>query len=218
MTHLYNPGLGVTDSNRTSASTSHPTLVDDGTPAGHPTPAGEPPRPDPDMPGQSLSHQLQTDPASPDEPELFQGLHPPADAATDHQPLLAGVGALILAWGRLEEMTAEKLAAMRQSFGDVRAVGGRNRPTMQKLLAELRALVAMRDRHDKQALTLIAEIDGALQRTAQFRLIVVDGMQNIFDGKLLCRDLKNSEIAISAGELARETAQLERIRCQISGL
>jgi len=82
----------------------------------------------------------------------------------------------------------------------------------------LRALVAMRDRHDKQALTLIAEIDGALQRTAQFRLIVVDGMQNIFDGKLLCRDLKNSEIAISAGELARETAQLERIRCQISGL
>ncbi len=58
---------------------------------------------------------------------------------------------------------------MRESFGDVRAVGGRTRPTMQKLLAELRALVAMRDRHDKQVLTVIADIDGTLQRTAQFR-------------------------------------------------
>lgn len=190
----------VTDSDRTSASTELPTSVDDGTPAGHPTPAGEPPR----LP----------------QPDLFLGAYAQADGdARPHNPaLLASIGGLILAWGHLEQTTAEKLAVMRKAFGDVRAVGGRTRPTMQKLLAELRALVAMRDRHDKQVLTVIAEIDGALQRIAQFRLLVVEGAQDLEDDAVLCRDTKNSLIRIELMEIVREATQLDRIRSQIAAI
>jgi hypothetical protein len=192
----------VTDSTRTSASTELPTSVDVGTPAGHPTPAGEPPHPT-------------------DQPELFP--RPPGGVdqsrAQGVDPaLLQAIGGLILAWGHLEEMTAEKLADMRRSFGDVRAVGGRMRPTMQKLLAELRALVAMRDRHDKQALMVIAEMDGALQRTAQFRQLIIDGAQDSQGEDLICRDLKNSTINVSLAEIAKETMVLNRIRRQIAAL
>jgi len=231
----------VTDSNRTSASTGLPTPVDDGTPAGHPTPAGEPSCPDQSASSQSSSPQpLSPQPASAQSPsalsdaspgaqtnygrrasdqiELFPGLRSCADNDVSNRALLEAIGGLILAWGRLERTTAEKLAVMRESFGDVRAVGGRTRPTMQKLLAELRALVAMRDRHDKQVLTVIADIDGTLQRTAQFRLLVVDGTQAVLAEGVECRDLKNSPVTLSAQEIARETAQLDRIREQISGL
>ena len=201
-------GLVVIDSNGTSASTGIPTLVDDGTPVGHPTPAGEP----------TNSADMGDEHSNPDQAELFKGLHRTAGGGAVSEGLLAGIGGLILAWGQLEQTTAEKLAVMRQSFGDVRAVGGRSRPTMQKLLAELRALVAMRDRHDKQALTLIAEIDGALQRTAQFRLLIVEGAQSVSGDLLSCRDAKNSLVTVSAEEIARERARLERIRCQISEL
>jgi hypothetical protein len=188
----------VTDSDRTSASTGLPTPVCNGTPAGHPTPAGEP--------------------ASPDQSELFPGLHAgEGDDVTD-PALLVAIGGLVLAWGQLEQTTAEKLAVMRQSFGDVRAVGGRTRPTIQKLLAELRALVAMRDRHDKQVLTTIAEMDGVLQRTAQFRQIVLEGAYEASGEGLLCRDMKNSPIKVTPQELAREIAQINRIRNQIAAL
>ncbi len=132
--------------------------------------------------------------------------------------MLAGIGQLVLAWGALEQTTAAKLAAMRQTFGDVRAVGGRTRPTMPKLLAELRALVAMRDRHDKQVLTLIAEMDGLLQRSAQFRLLVVDGAQDVRGDSLLCRDLKNNPVEIRCTEIAREASQINQIRDQIANL
>ncbi|MBT2188528.1 hypothetical protein [Sphingobium nicotianae] len=213
----------MTDSNRTSASTGLPTPVDDGTPAGHPTPAGEPSSGV--LPPASSQSSSSQSPApvnygrrATDQIELFPGLRSCADGDVSNRPLLEAIGGLILAWGRLERTTAEKLAVMRESFGDVRAVGGRTRPTMQKLLAELRALVAMRDRHDKQVLTVIADIDGTLQRTAQFRLLLVDGTQDVQADGVECRDLKNSLVRLSAEEIARETAQLERIREQISGL
>lgn len=186
----------MTDSNRTSASTGLPTLVDDGTPAGNPTPAGEPTA---DRPAELLlTDQL--------------------DALPSSARLLESVGGLVLAWGALEHTTAEKLAAMRQSFGDVRAVGGRTRPTMPKLLAELRALVAMRDRHDKQVLTLIAEMDGALQRIAQFRLLVTEGAQHAVDDTLICRDLKNNAVHIPREDIRRESGKIDRIKAQIAGL
>ena len=204
----------MTDSNRTSASAGIPTPVDDGTPAGHPTPAGEPSPPAASPP----DRRSYPPPPSPDQIELFPGLKPCADDAGANGALLEAIGGLILAWGRLERTTADKLAAMRVSFGDVRSVGGRTRPTMQKLLGELRALVAMRDRHDKQVLTVIADIDGTLQRTAQFRLLIVDGTQEVQADGVECRDLKNSPVTLSAQEIARETAQLDRIREQISGL
>lgn len=191
----------MTDSNRTSASTELPTSVDDGTPAGHPTPAGEPPN-------------LQ-------QPDLFPGARAEesrADGVPPNPALMEAIGSLILAWGHLEQTTAQKLAVMRKSFGDVRAVGGRSRPTMQKLLAELRALVAMRDRHDKQVLTVIAEIDGALQRIAQFRVLVLEGAQDVEGDAALCRDAKNSLISVELMEIIRETTQIDRIRCQIAAL
>lgn len=221
----------MTDSYRTSASTGLPTTVDDGAPAGHPTPVGEPhtaPAPPP--------AQTQTAPAAPaqdasvaasgdgEQPELFpqQPMSASADPAphrpAPHHNVLEAIGELVLAWGRLEHTTAQKLATMRQAFGDVRVVGGRSRPTMQKLLAELRALVAMRDRHDKQVLTVIADIDGSLQRTAQFRILIVDGAQSCANDALICHDLKNNPHHITRADIERETAQLDRIRHQIAGL
>jgi len=153
------------------------------------------------------------------QPELFPHLPQPGDDdSMPNRQVLEAIGALVLAWGRLEQTTAEKLATMRQAFGDVRVVGGRARPTMPKLLAELRALVAMRDRHDKQVLAIIAEIDGALQRTAQFRLLVVDGAQSCEDEAVICHDLKNSPHRVTLADLQRETAQLHRIRSQIAAL
>jgi len=35
---------------------------------------------------------------------------------------MEAIGELVLAWGRLEHTTAQKLATMRQAFGDVRIV------------------------------------------------------------------------------------------------
>jgi hypothetical protein len=154
-----------------------------------------------------------------EQPDLFPGEQSAGGrAAAPDRATLEAIGHLVLAWGRLEHTTAQKLALMRKSFGDVRAVGGRSRPSMQKLLAELRALVAMRDRHDKQVLTVIVEIDSTLQRTAQVRQLVLEGAQ-AFDGdRVICHDLKNMPHSIGPEDLARETAQLDRIRCQISAL
>jgi len=192
------------DSNRTSASIGIPTPVDVGTPAGNPTPAGEPPN-RPDM-------------LEDDEPGLFQGDDMAGDGDIPDLAVQQAIGRIVLAWGRLEQSTVEKLTSMRHAFGDVRAVGGRARPTIQKLLAELRALVAMRDRHDKQALTVIAEIDGALQRIAQFRLLVVDGAQGVEGDALACRDLKNGERIVPRAMIEGEAARLDEIRARIEAL
>lgn len=222
------------DSNRTSASTGHPTPVDDGTPAGVPTPAGEPSR----QPG--LFHEdggpIGTDLPSSDgdalpvsgasgdvpAPEAAVGAAAeddrPPERATRDAAVHQAIGQLVLSWGQLEHSTAQKLAAMRHSFGDVRVVGGRARPTMQKLLAELRALVAMRDRHDKQVLTEIAEIDGALQRLAQFRLLVVDGGQAIEGEALVCHDLKNGAHLVAVTLIEQETARVREIKERIETL
>ena len=223
------------DSNRTSASTGHPTPVDDGTPAGIPTPAGEPPR------QAGLFHE-DDDPAGHELPFSDDDGLPASGAADDDDgadksgsddsaseeavpagdalgaAIPAAIGRLVLSWGELEDSTAKKLAAMRHSFGDVRAVGGRARPTIQKLLAELRALVAMRDRHDKQVLTVIAEIDGALQRLAQFRLLIVEGGQAIEGDALVCRDLKNGPHLVAVSLIEQETARIREITERIETL
>lgn len=186
----------MTDPKKTSDLADHAGLAAIGTPVGHPTPTGEP--------------------DSADQAELFPGERTCAAAPTVSRALLESIGCLVLAWGQLERTTLDKVTTMRRSFGDVRVVGGRTRPTIQKLLGELRALVAMRDRHDKQALAMIAEIDGALQRTGQFRQIIIDGAQDVADETLECRDVKNGKIDISFEEITREAAQIERIRSQIA--
>ncbi|MCW2348917.1 MULTISPECIES: hypothetical protein [unclassified Sphingobium] len=186
----------MSDSHRTSASPGNNAGVEQGTPVGSPTPTGEP--------------------LSEDQPDLFPGARPATTPADGDAALLQAVGRLILAWGQLERTTADKVSTMRESFGDVRSVGGRTRPTLQKLLAELRALVAMRDRHDQDALAVIATIDGSLQRTAQFRQLIIDGAQGA-SGKILnCRDIKNCPLEIGLREVEREAASLDRICAQIA--
>jgi len=186
----------VTDSKATPDLTGHNGPVEIGTPVGSPTPTGEP--------------------DTSDQADLFPGARACAASPVVSTALLESIGCLVLAWGQLERTTLDKVTTMRRSFGDVRVVGGRTRPTMQKLLGELRALVAMRDRHDKQALAMIAEIDGALQRTSQFRQIIIDGAQDVTGDTLECRDVKNGKIDISFSEITREATQIERIRSQIA--
>jgi len=221
----------VTDSTRFSAAAGFPTPVERGTPAGLPTPAGEPPeatlpfdqpKSETLLRGKVLSEKpgpaandagrttrtRKTAPGGPKTPQKKPAAKDPRRA----------IGALVIAWGMLEAATIEKLVIMRRSFGDVRAVGGRSRPTLQRLLAELRALVAMRDRHDKQILTVIATLDADLQRLAQFRGMVVDGTQRIEGEGLICHDLKNVEHHVSVDTILGETQRIDEITAQIAAL
>jgi len=63
----------------------------------------------------------------------------PEDAA-----LLCAVGRLVCAWTMLEQSLEAKIGLMRDAMGDVRTVGARTRPSMTKLMTELRTMVAMR--------------------------------------------------------------------------
>lgn len=144
----------------------------------------------------------------------------PTDATlTDvSDAVVRAVGSLVCSWGSLERTTMDKLTAMRLAAGDVRLVGGRMRPGMARLLAELRALVSMRDRHDKQALVVIAELENHIQRIAQFHLLVISGFQASEADILLCRDSKNSERRISLGDVQREIAMIETIKERLSAI
>jgi hypothetical protein len=132
--------------------------------------------------------------------------------------VVRAVGSLVCSWGSLEHATMEKLAAMRLAAGDVRLVGGRMRPGMARLLAELRALVSMRDRHDKQALVVIADIENHLQRIAQFHLLVISGFQAMDADVLLCRDAKNAERRVSLSDVEREIGSIEEIKSRLSAI
>lgn len=135
-----------------------------------------------------------------------------------HDAVVRVVGSLVCSWGSLEHVTMEKLAAMRLAAGDVRLVGGRMRPGMSRLLAELRALVAMRDRHDKQALVIIAELENHIQRIAQFHLLVISGFQAAEADILLCRDAKNSERRVTLSDVEREIAAIEDIKRRLAAI
>lgn len=140
----------------------------------------------------------------------------PRDEA--HDAVVRAVGSLVCSWGSLECTTMDKLSAMRIAAGDVRLVGGRMRPGMARLLAELRALVAMRDRHDKQALVIIAELENHIQRIAQFHLLVISGFQAAENDVLLCRDSKNAERRVSLADVEREIASIEEIKTRLAAI
>lgn len=126
--------------------------------------------------------------------------------------VVRAIGSLVCTWGSMEFATMDKVAALRIAAGDVRMVGGRMRPGMARLLAELRALIAMRDRHDKQALIVIADIDNDIQRIAQFHLLVISGFQAADNDVLLCRDAKNAERRVTLADVQREIAAIEAIK------
>ncbi|MET0241803.1 MAG: hypothetical protein ABW184_18070 [Sphingobium sp.] len=131
---------------------------------------------------------------------------------------IRAVGALVCGWGGLERATTQKLSAMRLAAGDVRLVGGRIRPGVARLLAELRAHVSMRDRHDKQALVVIADLENHIQRIAQFHQLVVSGFQVAEGNILLCHDAKNAERRISLDEMEREIAAIESITARLAAI
>lgn len=125
--------------------------------------------------------------------------------------LVYGVGRLICAWGALEQNLEQKLCALRQAAGDVRATGLRARPGMGRLIAELRAMVSMRDRRNVAALSQITDIERDIQKIDRFRNLVVSGFGAPEPGGFVCRDNKNNELHVSLEQLDREITQLEHI-------
>lgn len=74
-----------------------------------------------------------------------------SDYAPEDAALLCAVGRLVCAWTMLEQSLETKIGLMREKMGDVRTVGARTRPSMAKLMTELRTMVAMRDRRNASA-------------------------------------------------------------------
>jgi hypothetical protein len=95
---------------------------------------------------------------------------------------------------------------------------------MAKMMAELRAIVSMRNRRNNVQLIEIAEIERILQQIDKFRTLVLQGFQApAQDGRpgtrtFLCRDAKNNVISISLSELDAEVARLDQCRDRLLAL
>jgi hypothetical protein len=133
---------------------------------------------------------------------------PVAAYAPEDAALLCGIGRLVCA---LEHSLEARLAELRETMGDVRTVGARTRPTMTKLMTELRTTVAMRDRRNAAALTEIAEVERDLQRIDRFRSLIIGGFQQPAPDGFLCRDLRNNAQHVSLEHLDEEIAALEQV-------
>lgn len=134
-----------------------------------------------------------------------------SDYAPEDAALLCGVGRLVCAWTMLEQSLEAKILLMREAMGDVRTVGARTRPSMAKLMTELRTMVAMRDRRNASALTEIAEIERDMQRIDRFRALIIQGFHQPADGGFTCRDGRNNLQTISLDQLNHEIATLETL-------
>lgn len=130
----------------------------------------------------------------------------PEDAA-----LLCGVGRLVCAWTMLEQSLEAKIGIMREAMGDVRTVGARTRPTMTKLMTELRTMVAMRDRRNASVLTEISAIERDMQRIDRFRALIIQGFQQPQPGGFTCRDQRNNLQVVTLEQLDEEIASLEGV-------
>ena len=137
----------------------------------------------------------------------------PEDAA-----LLCSVGRLVCAWTMLEQSLEAKIGLMREAMGDVRTVGTRTRPTMTKLMTELRTMVAMRDRRNASALTAIAEIERDIQRIDRFRALIIQGFQRPEEGGFSCRDQRNNMQIVTLEQLEAEIASLEDVANRLLAL
>ncbi len=136
---------------------------------------------------------------------------PVAAYAPEDAALLCGIGRLVCAWTMLEQSLEARLAELRETMGDVRTVGARTRPTMAKLMTELRTTVAMRDRRNAAALMEISEVERDLQRIDRFRALIIGGFQHPAPDGFLCRDLRNNVQNISLDHLNDEIAALEQV-------
>jgi hypothetical protein len=131
--------------------------------------------------------------------------------SSEDATLMYGVGRLICAWGALEQGLEQKLCALREAAGDVRNTSMRTKPGMARLMAELRAMISMRDRRDVSALSQITDIERVIQRIDRFRGLIVTGFGAPEPGGFSCRDQKNTELHVSMEQLDSEIAQLENI-------
>lgn len=141
-----------------------------------------------------------------------------ASDVMDDSDLMCGVGRLICAWGVLEQRLERKILTLRDTAGDIRTLGLRNKPSIAKMMGELRAMVSMRDRRNAAVLTEIAGIERDIQRIDRFRGLVVSGFQAAEPGGFTCRDGKNNVLRISKDQLAEEIDRLERIGEQLLAL
>lgn len=138
--------------------------------------------------------------------------------------LMCGIGRLVSSWGTLEVRLEQKIAQLRQAAGDGRMTTARQRPTVARLMAELRAIVSMRNRRNNAQLIEISEIERTLQQVDKFRMLVLQGFQApAQDGRpgtraFLCRDAKNNVISISLTELDAEVARLDQCRERLVAL
>lgn len=147
------------------------------------------------------------------------GVHLVADvnvrAVSDYTPedaaLLVSVGRLVCAWTMLEQSLEAKISLLREGMGDVRTVGARTRPSMAKLMTELRTMVAMRDRRNASALTEIADIERDIQRIDRFRALIIQGFQQPEEGGFTCRDPRNNIQHIALHHLDEEIDALETV-------
>lgn len=140
------------------------------------------------------------------------------NAFSQDAALLYGVGRLVCAWGVLEQSLETKIAALRLAAGDVPGFGSRNKPVMSRLLAELRAMISMRDRRDTSALGQMVGIEQDLQRIDRFRGLVISGFQSPEPGGFSCRDQKNNVFHISFEQLDEEIANLEKVGERLTAL
>jgi len=145
------------------------------------------------------------------------GLHLVSDVKTvsDYAPedaaLLCAIGRLVCGWTMLEQSLEAKIATMREGMGDIRTVGARTRPTMTKLMTEIRTIVAMRDRRNAAVLTEIAAIERDMQRIDRFRALIIGGFQEPAPGGLTCRDGRNNIQHVALDQLNGEIAALEHV-------
>lgn len=138
-------------------------------------------------------------------------MKPVADYTPQDAALLCGVGRLICAWSMLEQRLETKIAMLREAMGDVRTVGARTRPTMARLMTDLRTMVAMRDRRNAGALHEIAAIEADMQRIDRFRQLIISGFHEPAPGGFTCRDQRNNRLHVSLDQLDGEIAALEHV-------
>lgn len=130
--------------------------------------------------------------------------------APEDVTLLCGIGRLVCAWSMLEQSLETKIGELREGMGDVRTVGARTRPTMARLLTELRTIVAMRDRRNVAVLTEIAAIERDIQRIDRFRSLIISGFQQPEPDGFSCRDSRNNWQHVSLERLDAEITALEQ--------
>ncbi|MFC3442998.1 hypothetical protein ACFOKF_17640 [Sphingobium rhizovicinum] len=134
-----------------------------------------------------------------------------SDYAPEDAALLCSVGRLVCAWTMLEQSLETKITMLREAMGDVRTVGARTRPTMTKLMTELRTMVSMRDRRNASALTEISGIERDMQRIDRFRALIIQGFQQPEPGGFTCRDGRNNIQHVALEQLETEIEALETV-------